>query len=71
MPERSQGTVKWFDPKKGYGFIHLEDGNDVFAHYSEITGDGFRTLEEGQKVEFDIAEGKKGPTATKITVVGN
>ena len=69
MPERSLGTVKWFDSKKGYGFIHLEDGNDVFAHYSEIVSDGFRSLKEGQKVEFEITDGKKGPVASKIEVV--
>ena len=69
MPERSQGTVKWFDSKKGYGFIHLDDGNDVFAHYSEIVSDGFRSLKEGQKVEFEITDGKKGPVAVKIEVL--
>ena len=59
------GTVKWFNESKGYGFISREDGEDVFIHYSEIQGEGFRTLREGDKVEFEIAQGKKGPQAVK------
>lgn len=62
-----QGTVKWFNSEKGYGFIQVEGGNDVFVHYTAITGDGFRTLEEGQRVEFDIVEGQRGPQAANVT----
>ncbi len=61
-----KGTVKWFDPKKGYGFITMEDGNDIFVHYSAITMDGFKTLEENQRVEFDITEGPKGKQASNV-----
>jgi cold shock protein len=56
----AQGTVKWFNPDKGYGFISVEGGDDVFAHYSEIQSDGFKTLDEGQLVEFDITDGQNG-----------
>lgn len=56
----AEGTVKWFNPDKGYGFISREDGEDVFVHYSEIQVDGFKTLDEGQAVVFDITEGKNG-----------
>nr|WP_274435872.1 cold shock domain-containing protein [Alicyclobacillus sp. ALC3] len=62
-----QGTVKWFNSEKGYGFIQVEGGNDVFVHYSAILGDGFRTLEEGQRVEFEIIDGQRGPQATNVT----
>ena len=62
----TQGTVKWFNSEKGFGFITVEGGNDVFAHFSAITGDGFKTLEEGQRVEFDITEGARGPQAANI-----
>jgi CspA family cold shock protein len=62
-----QGTVKWFNPEKGYGFIRQENGEDVFVHYSSISGDGFKSLEEGQRVEFEIAPGRKGPQATNVT----
>jgi CspA family cold shock protein len=62
-----QGTVKWFNPEKGYGFIRQESGEDVFVHYSSISGDGFKSLEEGQRVEFEIAPGRKGPQATNVT----
>ncbi len=64
-----QGTVKWFNNQKGYGFISDEQGNDVFVHYSGITMDGFKSLEEGQAVEFDVVDGAKGPQATKVTRV--
>jgi CspA family cold shock protein len=63
------GTVKWFDEAKGFGFIQQESGPDVFAHFSNIQGDGFRTLTEGQKVEFTITDGKKGPQAENIVPV--
>jgi len=64
-----KGTVKWFDDKKGYGFISAEDGNDYFVHHSNIEGDGFKTLQEGAEVQFDIEEGDKGPRAINITKV--
>ena len=54
------GNVKWFNNKKGYGFIHTEDGEDIFVHYSAIEGDGFKTLNEGQEVEFEVSQGPKG-----------
>ncbi|SCG82630.1 Cold shock-like protein cspLB CspB [Proteiniborus sp. DW1] len=62
-----KGTVKWFNATKGYGFISTEAGEDVFVHYSAITGDGFKTLDEGQNVEFEIVQGEKGPQATNVT----
>ena len=61
-----QGTVKWFNAKKGYGFISDENGKDVFVHYSGLVGDGFKSLEEGQKVEFDVQDGAKGPQAVNV-----
>ncbi|MBE5952414.1 MAG: cold shock domain-containing protein [Lachnospiraceae bacterium] len=61
-----QGTVKWFNNQKGYGFISDEAGNDVFVHYSGIQTEGFKSLEEGQKVEFEITEGAKGPQAINV-----
>ena len=65
---RSTGTVKWFNDSKGFGFITPEDGSkDAFVHHYEIQGDGFKSLAEGQRVEYDVAEGAKGPTATKVT----
>ena len=64
-----KGTVKWFNETKGFGFIQQESGPDVFAHFSEITGSGFKTLAEGQKVEFSIAQGQKGPNAVNIVVL--
>ncbi len=60
------GTVKWFNEQKGFGFITQEDGPDVFIHYSAIQGEGFKTLEEGQSVEFEITEGPKGPQAVNV-----
>jgi len=66
MAERVRGKVKWFDPKKGYGFITLEDGSDVFVHWTAIQGEGFKTLEEGQLVEFEIVPGRKGPQAANV-----
>ncbi len=60
------GTVKWFNETKGFGFIEQENGSDVFAHFSAIVADGFKTLKEGQKVEFKVTEGKKGPQAEEI-----
>jgi cold shock protein len=63
------GTVKWFNGEKGYGFIEREDGDDLFIHYSEIQMSGFRTLEEGQRVEFDVGPGKKGEEAQNVRVV--
>jgi CspA family cold shock protein len=65
----ARGTVKWFDQKKGYGFIAQEDGDDLFVHYSAISREGFKTLDEGDQVEFEISEGNKGPQATNVTVV--
>ena len=66
----AQGTVKWFNGDKGYGFIEVEGGPDVFVHFSAITGGGYRSLEEGQKVEFDITQGQKGPQAENVKVTG-
>ncbi len=63
------GTVKWFNEAKGFGFIERDSGPDVFVHYSNIVGDGFKTLAEGQKVEFTIAEGAKGPQAENIVAL--
>jgi len=60
------GTVKWFSKEKGYGFIEREDGDDVFVHYTAIQEEGFKTLQEGQKVEFDIVEGNRGPQAANV-----
>ncbi len=65
----SKGTVKWFNNQKGYGFINDETGKDVFVHFSGINSDGFKTLEEGAAVEFDLTEGDKGPQAVNVTVV--
>ncbi len=65
----SKGKVKWFDTKKGFGFIQSEDGNDVFVHYTSIQTEGFKNLEQGQEVTFDITEGKKGPQAANVKLV--
>ncbi|WP_424768554.1 cold-shock protein [Paenibacillus sp. sgz302251] len=61
-----QGTVKWFNAEKGFGFIEVEGGNDVFVHFSAIVGDGFKTLEEGQQVEFNVVQGNRGPQAENV-----
>jgi CspA family cold shock protein len=63
------GKVKWFNEQKGFGFIERDDGEDVFVHYSAIQTDGFRTLEEGQEVEFEIVEGERGPQATNVVKI--
>lgn len=64
-----QGTVKWFNAEKGFGFISVDGDNDVFVHYSAIQTDGYRTLTEGQKVEFDIVDGNKGPQAANVMAI--
>jgi CspA family cold shock protein len=66
-PSEVQGTVKWFNNSKGYGFIGRNDGPDVFVHYSAIVGDGYRTLQEGDPVEFEIVQGPKGPQAANVS----
>jgi CspA family cold shock protein len=65
----ANGTVKWFSDKKGYGFIEQKDGSDVFVHHSGINSDGFKSLNEGDQVTFDIEQGEKGPAAVNVTVV--
>ena len=69
MSEKVQGTVKWFNGTKGFGFIEQDAGGDVFVHYSAINADGYRNLEEGQRVEFVVTEGQKGPQAQDVTVI--
>ena len=65
----AQGTVKWFNAEKGYGFIAVDGGEDVFVHYSVIQADGYRSLDEGQRVEFEITQGQKGPQADQVRIV--
>ncbi len=65
--ERMKGTVKWFNNAKGYGFIGRDDGADVFVHYSAITSEGYKSLQEGDQVEFEITQGQKGPQAANVT----
>jgi CspA family cold shock protein len=69
MSDREIGTVKWFNNGKGYGFIEREEGDDVFVHFTAILGDGFRSLEEGQRVEFSVEQGPKGLQAAQVTIV--
>jgi CspA family cold shock protein len=69
MSERITGTVKWFNGSKGYGFLEREGGKDVFVHFSAIQGDGFKSLDEGQKVEFTVEQGPKGPQAANVVVI--
>lgn len=66
----NKGTVKWFNNSKGYGFISDSEGNDVFVHYSGVSMDGFKSLQEGAEVEYEVTEGAKGPQAVNVTVVG-
>ncbi len=70
MAERETGTVKWFNADKGFGFITRDQGSDVFVHHTAISQSGFRSLEEGQKVEFTITQSEKGPQAQEVTLVG-
>jgi CspA family cold shock protein len=63
----AEGTVKWFNPEKGFGFISRDDGDDVFVHHTAIVGEGYRSLGEGQRVSFEVTQGKKGPQASNVT----
>ena len=65
----AQGTVKWFNNEKGYGFIAVDGGQDVFVHYSAIQAEGYRSLDEGQRVEFEVTQGQKGPQADKVNII--
>jgi CspA family cold shock protein len=69
VAERETGTVKWLNDRKGFGFIERADGDDVFVHFTAIKSDGFRSLSEGQQVEFEVVEDQKGPKASEVTVV--
>ena len=69
MADRETGTVKWFNSSKGYGFIEREEGDDVFVHFSAISAEGFRTLDEGQRVEFKVTQGDKGLQAEDVTIL--
>ena len=71
MSDRIIGTVKWFNGSKGYGFLTREGGPDVFVHFSAIQGEGFKNLEEGQKVEFTVEQGPKGPQASNVTLIAS
>jgi CspA family cold shock protein len=70
MAERVTGTVKWFNGAKGYGFLERDEGEDVFVHYSAIRGEGYRNLEEGQRVEFTIEQGRRGLQAADVAIIG-
>jgi CspA family cold shock protein len=69
MSDRETGTIKWFNDDKGFGFIEREQGEDVFVHFSSIRGEGYKTLNEGAKVEFTVGQGQKGPQAIDVTVI--
>lgn len=69
MSERNRGEVKWFNAEKGYGFIKQDDGPDIFVHYTAINGSGYRSLNEGDTVEFDVVDGRKGKQADKVDVI--
>jgi len=69
MSDKEQGTVKWFNGSKGYGFIERAEGADVFVHFNAIVGDGYRNLEEGQRVEFNVTQGQKGPQAENVVAI--
>jgi CspA family cold shock protein len=69
MSEKEQGTVKWFNGSKGYGFIQRAEGEDIFVHFNSIVGDGYRNLEEGQRVEFIVTQGQKGLQAEEVVVI--
>ena len=69
MSDKEQGTVKWFNGSKGYGFIERAEGADVFVHFNAIVGDGYRNLEEGQRVEFTVTQGQKGPQAENVVPI--
>ena len=69
MSDKEEGIVKWFNDSKGFGFIERESGEDVFVHFSAILGEGFRSLEEGQRVEFSVTQGEKGPQAQEVVQI--
>jgi CspA family cold shock protein len=69
MTDKVQGTVKWFDSVKGFGFIEREEGKDVFVHHTAILGEGYKNLEEGQRVEFVVTQGQKGPQAQEVSAI--